>query len=236
MKASHALVRPLALLDIDGTLLDTRGAGRASFARALRAVFGWTDDLSWLSFAGATDLDVLRRIGERHGRSFAAEETDLFFERLASELDALLQTAPPAVFPGVRELLTAFGGIPGSILGLVTGNTEACARIKLRHAGLHGHFVLGAFGHEHGDRVEIARLAFRRAERHARGGRLEPVVLIGDTPADIAAARAIGARAVAVATGAYGVAALRAAGADLVVETLGDPAIWRILGVRPDAG
>lgn len=236
MKASRRPARPLALLDIDGTLLDTRGAGRAAFARTVRAVFGWADDLSWVSFAGATDLDVLRRIGERHGRSFDAEETDRFFERLAFELEAALQAAPPAVFPGVRELLAALSAFPEALLGLVTGNTEACARIKLRHAGLHGHFMLGAFGHEHGDRVEIARLALRRAERHARGGRLDPVVLIGDTPSDIAAARAIGARAVAVATGAYGAAALRAAGADLVVETLADPAVWPVFGIRPDAG
>lgn len=236
MKAPQHPVRPLALLDIDGTLLDTHGAGRAAFARAVRAVFGWADDLSWVSFAGATDLDVLRRIGERHGRAFDTEETDLFFERLALELDAALHGAPPSVFPGVRELLTALSGAPEALVGLVTGNTAACAHIKLRHAGLHGHFLLGAFGHEHGDRVEIARLALRRAERHARGSRLDPVVLIGDTPSDIAAARAIGARAVAVATGAYGVAALRAAGADLVVETLGDPALWSVFGLRLDMG
>lgn len=235
MKPLRRTVHPLALLDIDGTLLDTRGAGRTAFARTVQAVFGWADDLSWVTFAGVTDLDVLRRIGERHGRTFDVREIDLFFERLAVELDAALQTAPPAVFSGVRELLTALRGTPQALVGLVTGNTEACAHIKLRRAGLHGHFMLGAFGHEHGDRVEIARLALRRAERHVRGGRLDPVVLVGDTPSDIAAAKAIGARSVAVATGVYGVAALRAAGADLVVETLADAALWPMLGIRPDA-
>jgi len=233
---THGRPRPLALLDIDGTLLDTRGAGRAAFIRALRIVFGWNDEIAYINFAGATDLDVLRRVCERHGATPDAEAVERFFRQLAIELEAGLTARPPVVFPGVREFLRALTADPDILVGLVTGNTGACARIKLRHAGLHGRFALGAFGHEHADRAEIARLALRRAERRARGRILHPVVLIGDTPADLAAARAIGARALAVATGRHDAAALRAVGADLVVETLGDPAALRFLRAVEAAG
>ncbi len=219
----------LLLLDIDGTLLYARGTGRIAFSRALRATFGWEDDIAYINFSGATDLDVLRQICERHGATPKGPEIERFFGHLALELDAGLTATPPKVFPGVRELLRALSADGDTLIGLVTGNTGECAQIKLRHAGLHGHFVLGAFGHEHADRVEIARLALRRADARAAGRPLDPVVLIGDTPADIAAARAIGARAMAVATGQHDAASLRAAEADLVVESLDDPAVWRLL-------
>jgi len=221
--------RPLVLLDIDGTLLHSGGGGRRAFARALQTVFQWQDDLAWVNFSGATDLEVLRQICERHGSWPDAERVAQFFDELARELDRALAASPPRLLPGVKDLLDELEGVPGLILGLVTGNISTCADIKLRHAGLHGRFVLGAFGHEHAKRVEIARLALRRAEAHARGAALAPIVLIGDTPSDVAAARAIGARAVAVATGAHDVAALRRAGADVVVTTLCERDVLRPL-------
>lgn len=214
--------RALVLLDIDGTLLHARGGGRRAFQRALKTEFGWEDDIAYINFAGATDLDVLGRIFERHGRPLDNATAERFFRRLAEELDAALAEEPPVLLPGVRELLSELAADAHLIVGLVTGNTGPCARIKLRRAGIYGHFVLGAFGHEHADRVEIARLALRRARERTRGSDLDPVILIGDTPADIAAARAIGAKAVAVATGSYNTESLRCAGADVVVESLLD--------------
>lgn len=209
--------KTLVLFDIDGTLLDTRGAGRRSFARAVRQIFGGNDDLMDITFAGATDLDLFEKIARRKGHEATAEERRVFFDILPGLLREELQTEGPHVYPGVIELLTELSGHSQVTLGLVTGNIESCARIKLEACGIHQHFVLGAFGHEHADRREIARLARQRAETH---GAFKQCALIGDTPSDIAAARAIGAVSIAVATGGFSVEQLNAAGAMIVWTNL----------------
>lgn len=213
----------LVLFDIDGTLLDTHGAGRLSFVRTLEAVFGWRDDIDYIRFAGATDLDVLARIAARRGQALEPAQIERFFAHLPRELEATTQGDEPTIYPGVRELLHELSRNPRALLGLVTGNIESCARIKLARCNLHDHFVLGAFGHEHADRNEIARLARRRAaDALGPGRRFRATFLVGDTPSDIAAAHAIGAAAVAVATGSYARERLQAAGAEAVWENLGD--------------
>ena len=223
--------RVIVLLDIDGTLLHARGAGRLAFSRALAALWGWRDDIAYINFSGATDLDVLQRILARHGHPARPSEVDRFFDVLAGELDRSIREHAVHLYPGVRELLEALSADPRAVVGLVTGNTSAAAHIKLRAAGLDGHFLLGAFGHEHADRVEIARLALSRARRMP-GAERAPVFLIGDTPADVAAARGIGAVAVAVATGAHPPQELRDAGADVVYETLAPHGeVLRMLGL-----
>ncbi len=228
------MTRTVVWLDIDGTLLHAHGSGRAAFARALQAVHGWEDDLAYIHFAGATDLDVYERVLRRHGAAPDPERTAAFLARLPMELAAALAGNPPTVFPGVRELLAALRADPRAVVGWITGNLAACARIKLEAAGLYGPAELGAFGDEHADRREIARRAMARARAHlgADGGALR-AALLGDTPADIAAARAIGARAVAVATGGrHSADDLRAAGADAVFNDLRDlPAVLAALGV-----
>jgi phosphoglycolate phosphatase-like HAD superfamily hydrolase len=218
----------LVLFDIDGTLLDVRGAGRRAFAQAIDPVFGWKDDCAYVRFAGSTDLDILRQIAERHGHRLTRADSDRFFERLIVELERNMAGAELTIYPGVRELLAALSDNEDVILGLLTGNIEAGARIKLKHFDLHGHFVLGAFGHEHGDRREIARLANERADRHAGPRRIAARFVIGDTPNDILAARAIGAKCIAVATGRFTTQNLLDAGADFAVENLADTR--RVLG------
>ena len=212
----------LVLFDIDGTLLDVHGAGRRAFAQAIEPVFGWKDNCEYVRFAGSTDLDILRQIAERHGHAPSRAEIDAFFERLAVELEKNMATATLTLYPGVRELLATLSDDPRALVGLLTGNIEAGAHIKLKHFDLHGHFVLGAFGHEHGDRCEIARLACQRAEQHAGGKRITARYVIGDTPNDIAAARAISAVCIAVATGKFSAQTLLDSGADHAVEDLSD--------------
>ncbi|MEI6564277.1 MAG: HAD hydrolase-like protein [bacterium] len=213
------------LCDIDGTLLDMRGAGKLSFVRALKTTFGITDDLSSISFAGSTDLDVLRQVMERHHRSLTAADCDRFHVQLPLELEATIHHSELTLFPGVRELLEALSATPDIILGLVTGNVESCAWIKLRQFDLHNHFVLGAFGNEHADRNDIARLALQRVvSRLHPGQNIEARFLIGDTPNDIMAAHAIGAVSIAVATGKFTVDALKEAGAMVVLPDLSDTA------------
>jgi len=224
--------RVAVLLDIDGTLLHTSGAGREAFRRALAGVFGRADGIDGVDFSGATDLDVLDRVLRPRGLVPGPEQIDGFFERLAVELEAGLASSPVHVFPGVRDLLAALSGSDGAVVGLLTGNTGRCARIKLLAAGLHGHFVLGAYGHEHADRRTLAGYALARVRRHVGGSGPDAVWVIGDTPLDVAAARAIGARALGVATGAFTADALRAAGADCALDNLSDTAsILGILGL-----
>lgn len=218
----------LVLFDIDGTLLDTSGAGRRSFALALEAAFGWGAEAQSISFAGATDLDLLERIAGRRGAILAPDQVEDFFARLPATLRAALATEPPHVYPGVRELLAVLSAREDVHLGLVTGNIESCARVKLESCGLHGHFDLGAYGHEHADRRDIARLARARAEQRLNGAAFRSCGLIGDTPSDIRAAQAIGAASLAVATGGFSAAHLQAAGATWVLDSLADTN--RILG------
>jgi phosphoglycolate phosphatase-like HAD superfamily hydrolase len=211
----------LALFDIDGTLLDLHGAGRRAFALALEDTFGWADEIEYIQFAGATDLDVLDQVFRRHDRSMTREDAERFFAAMPKRLRETSAFAEVTVYPGAVELVATLSEHPNVTIGLVTGNIESCARIKLEKAGLHGHFTLGAFGHEHGDRREIARLARTRA--HATlppGASFARTFLIGDTPSDITAAHHIGAISIAVTTGHYTRPQLINAGAHHVLDTL----------------
>jgi phosphoglycolate phosphatase-like HAD superfamily hydrolase len=223
----------LVLFDIDGTLLEMRGAGRRAFVRTIDHCFGWKNELKNIRFAGATDLDLFRKIAREHSHAPTPADEKKFCDRLAHELKSALGESDVVhtVFPGVPALLEKLSGDPRCLLALVTGNVETCAWIKLQLVNLREHFVLGAFGHEHADRVEIARLALRRAEERA-GHPFENIFLIGDTPNDIKAAHAVGARAVAVCTGSFTRDDLLIAQADTVLDNLLDlPAVLRELGL-----
>jgi len=211
----------LVLFDIDGTLLDLHGAGRQAFALSLADVFGWEDEISYIKFAGATDLDVLDQIFRRHQRELTDADIESFFARLPVRLRETSANAEVTIYPGAIALVEALSKHPDITIGLVTGNIESCARIKLEKAGLHGHFQLGAFGHEHGDRREIARLAFNRAKAALPPGQsFTRTFLIGDTPSDITAAHHIGAISIAVATGQHTTDELTSAGANHVLTSL----------------
>jgi len=212
----------LVLFDIDGTLLDLHGAGRKSFALALEDAFGWSDEIGYITFAGATDLDVLDQIFRRHQRVLTTNDADRFFSVLPRKLRETTADVEATIYPGAVELVAALSAHPGVTIGLVTGNIESCARIKLEKARLHGHFTLGAFGHEHGDRREIARIALERAEANLPAGKsFVRKFLIGDTPSDIAAAHHIGATSIAVSTGHFTNPQLVQAGAHHVIDHLG---------------
>lgn len=225
----------LVLFDIDGTLLEVRGAGRRAFAQAANALYGWSESLDWVHFAGATDLDILRQIMERHRHTPSPAEIDAFFKRLAIELEKNLAGAICTLYPGVRELLHTLSTDPRALVGLVTGNDETCARLKLKYFDIHDHFILGAFGHEHGDRRDIARLALRRAMDSLEPGQsIGARFLIGDTPNDVLGAQAIDAACIAVATGRYTPDMLREAGATYVLPNLADvPNVLRLLELPP---
>jgi len=236
MKNRSAEPRRVAVLfDIDGTLMDFHGAGRRSFVQALERVCGWRDDIAYIQFHGNTDLNVLREIFARHGAELTPAKQRRFFAALGAELERLAPGAVTTRHPGVAELVAALAADPRVALGVVTGNIESTARIKLRRAGLAGHFRHGGYADEHADRADIARAALARLRAALPAGAdFAAVWLVGDTPFDVAAARAIGARCLAVATGRPTAAELRAAGADAVLPDLRDTAaVRRLLGLIP---
>ncbi len=222
----------LILFDIDGTLLSMKGAGREAFVRTIKEVTGVDHRIDYINFWGATDLDVLHTILGRLSIAPDDELVEAFFSELPRQFAKTVHAAQTCVFPGVEYLLEQLSERADVVLGLVTGNIEACARIKLEQVHLHNHFMLGAFGHEHADRTEIARLALDRAKRYANTDRFFNTWLIGDTPSDIDAAKAIQAGAVGVATGTYSTEDLSKAGADHVLENLADhDGILKLLGL-----
>ena len=210
-------MRSAILFDIDGTLLYARGVGRAAFGTAFLAAYGLPyPDIAGLCFVGATDSNVVRTMAAACGLASTPAREEHFYHRLACEIDAALAQNKPHLYPGIPELIARLDA-RGHALGLVTGNVRATAWSKLRHAALDHAFAFGAYGDEHHDRTEIARIAVGRAPA-GTAARL----LIGDTPLDVLAAKANGLVAVAVATGWVSAEDLAAAGADLVLPDFSD--------------
>lgn len=211
----------LLLFDIDGTLLLKASAEHATSMReALRQVHGLADpSAAHVSPAGRTDGDIARQILLRSGVS--AERIDA---RAAEVRDVACREfghrCPPDlrghVAPGMPELLDELAGRGDVRMALLTGNFEPVARLKLERAGLGHHFPAGqgAFGSDHEDRAALPPIARRRAAANGRPHPRADTVVIGDTPNDVACARADGVRCLAVATGPYPAEALR--GADAV--------------------
>jgi phosphoglycolate phosphatase-like HAD superfamily hydrolase len=213
--------------DIDGTLLETAGAGRSALSTALLRVFGTTGTLDGYHFHGRTDpqivLDLMTSAGlpVEEVRARLPAVWPVYLAELERELETRRDSGRVRPLPGVVELLAALEARGGVALGLLTGNIEEGARVKLAAAGLRTAFDLGGYGSDSAERIEIARIAARRSHG-SRGS--EHVVVVGDTPADVACARAIGARALAVATGRHGLSDLADAGADAVLPDLSDTA------------
>jgi len=223
---SDALVR-IVLFDIDGTLLRSGGAGRASMERALTEVFG-SPGSSEYHYGGKTDRQIVRDLMRREGFTDDAIDAQMgqllesYVSGLATELGSGNRTM--LVLDGVIELLDALDREERVVVGLLTGNIESGARAKLTAAGINpARFRVNAFGSDHELRPELPAVAQRRASEllgtDVQGNRL---VIIGDTPADVQCGEAIGARAIAVATGGYSVEQLAAHDPYAVFESLAD--------------
>lgn len=217
----------LYLFDIDGTLVDTGGAGMRALQEATREMFG--DEGPDLDLAGSTDLGVLAGIYEHFRREFSHELADAYFETYLRRLEWNLAHGgfPGRILDGAVELLEKLASRPGVAIGLLTGNTADGAAAKMRHYGLLHHFPFGAYGSDHADRNLLGPIALSRAIAHSgRTFTAGETLVIGDTPKDIACAHAMGARCLAVATGRFTSEQLRDAGADHVVATLRDALDW----------
>ncbi len=223
----------LLLFDIDGTILWTDGAGRRAIHRALIDVAGTAGMVEGYRLDGKTDPQIVRELLALAGHADAeradrvAAVCERYVEFLAAELER--PGAATRLLPGVGELLDALLAAEGrgdALVGLLTGNVVNGAALKLRAAGLDAsRFAVGAFGGDGHHRPDLPPVALARAREHtghAFAG--ADVVIIGDTPADVACGRPIGARTVAVATGHYSADELRATGAEHVFADLSDTA------------
>ncbi|MEZ5291810.1 MAG: haloacid dehalogenase-like hydrolase [Vicinamibacterales bacterium] len=214
----------ILLFDVDGTLVLTGGAGKRAMDRAFEAEFGVPDAFTGVSMAGRTDRWLVETALERHGLPASSDHLGRFHRRYVVELAASIHepgVGRRGVLPGVAEALDRVAALDGVQTALLTGNYEHGARIKLQHFGLWTRFSWGAYGDEHAERDALAVAALARArDLGLRLADARHAVVIGDTPFDIACARAAGARVVAVATGGHSLDELRACGPDLALEDL----------------
>ena len=212
----------ILLFDIDGTLVSTGGAGAVAWKQAFEELYGIPADIGQYTDAGMTDPDVGAKTFEAvlNRKPSPQELAQLVQRRLEHLPEAVEKSKGYRVLPGVPERLKQLSRA-GHLLGLITGNGDGAAHIKLQRAGLNRWFTYGAYASAGVDRPEIVRQAVGRGE--AMLGCDVPntdIFVIGDTPLDIQAAHAVDCTAIAVATGKYDAAALQEAGADHVLETL----------------
>lgn len=210
----------LILFDIDGTLMDTGGAGLASLNGAIEEVFGPGGPS--LNLAGSTDGGIVRGLFEHFQRPFDAAVEEEFYRAYLPRLEANLadQSYGGRLLGGVATLLPDLEDNDHA-LGLLTGNLARGAHAKVSHFGVADHFGFGSYGDDHWDRNKLGPIALTRArEVTGREYPAEEILVIGDTPKDVACAHAFGARCLAVATGSFSEEELEKAGADEVVPHL----------------
>ena len=212
----------LVLFDIDGTLVHTGGAGTAAFTRTFAKHFDLHHGTDKMRFAGRTDVSLVREFFRIHGQEETQANFDRFFEHYVFWLHHVLEQSGGDICRGVPELIRELQALPSPpMLGLLTGNIQLGAEIKLRRFGLWEHFHFGGFADDHEDRNHIAVAALARARR-VMGKDLQPqeIVVIGDTPFDVRCGKFIGARTLAVATGGSKLEELTPHAADWTVADL----------------
>ena len=239
----------ICFFDIDGTLILTDGAGQAAFERTFAEDFAVGCWHGTVGFSGRSDRAIVADLFFEYGIANTPENWERFVAGYIERLPRMLAERNGCVLPGIASLLGTLDARPDVALGLLTGNIRAGSDRKLRHFGLADYFPFGGFGDIHADRSEIAVAALDTAKAYiaalgqvqptsdprsvpghdgramyeAEEGEFESVLVIGDTSNDIRCARAIGARAVAVATGFSPREDLVAAKPDLLLDDLSDP-------------
>lgn len=215
----------VCLFDIDGTLLNSGGAGRAALELAFCEEFGFSEMRGRVSYSGRTDRSIMREILHMHELDAHEEHFDRLIAGYLKRLPDSLQRNQGTVLPGVLDLLKTISGRQEKVaMGLLTGNIQAGARTKLGHFGLFDFFKFGGFGDLHWERDDVAREALEQVRTNV-GEFVEPqnILVIGDTPLDVQCARAIGVKAIAVTTGWHSAEELQATNPDLLLADLSDP-------------
>lgn len=211
------------LFDIDHTLVYSGGAGMVALNRTMEELTGIADGFQGIRCAGKTDAQILREAMDKHRLTSVDGDFHRFMSRYVEHLNLAMDEITGHVKPGVLELLHELSKANGFVLGLLTGNIEEGARIKLGRFGLNEFFSVGAYGSDSEDRNVLLPIAVERlAKVHGVHLACEDCLVIGDTPLDVECARVHGAASVAVATGPYSLEALNETGAELVLADLSD--------------
>lgn len=214
----------VCLFDIDGTLINSGGAGYVAMEAALASEFGVSVPTRGVSAAGRTDRAITRDLFAYHKIEDTPENTENFLAAYLVHLQAALPARKGRVLAGVVEVLEQLAVRDDVALGLLTGNIREGARHKLSHYRLYHHFPFGGFGDLHTDRNDVAREAYAEVTRIANG-RIDHdrLWVIGDTPFDVQCGRAIGARVIAVATGTHSLEQLAPSEPDHLLADFSDP-------------
>jgi len=217
-------MKRLLLFDIDGTLV-RGGPAKRAFELAMKQVFGTAGPIDGHDFSGKTDPQIAREL--LHAEGLEDGEIDAGFEPLwreyLDELEPRLAEMPMTVLPGVQPLLEHLGGLDNVSMGLLTGNIVEGARLKLASVGLIEYFHVGGYGSDSEVREDLPDVARRRAAKRWETTFPAPaVVVVGDTPRDVACGKHGGTRTVAVATGRFDAEKLAAVGPDRVLDDLSD--------------
>lgn len=216
------MIAAAILFDIDGTLLYTGGAGAVAWQRAFEELYGVEANIEEHTHAGMTDPEIAAIVfREVMGREGGAEERAAAIACYLRHLDdAVAESTGYEVKPGIEELLPRLTA-QGILLGIVTGNIETAAHLKLARGDLNRYFSFGGYGSDSRDRTELTRRALERGAV-VSGAPLDlaATIAVGDTPRDVEAGHGAGIKVVGVATGSYTVEQLRAAGADWALASV----------------
>lgn len=220
--------RRLILFDVDGTLISTRGVAGRALAQAISEVIEVEVQLDGYRLAGKTDPQIIFELTSRAGvpRARVTPRLHEVIEAYLARLDGALQPECVTVLPGVHDALSALSALPGVRIGLLTGNVQSGANLKLSRAGIAHFFGIGAYGSDEEDRNRLVPVARARAE--STWGESFPgqrAVVVGDAEADIRCARAGGARSIAVATGGTPEATLATLQPDALFASMADPGL-----------
>ena len=218
LQFESAMPKRLLLFDIDGTLIDSGGAGVQSLKDVLEQQFGVIDDLGGVEIAGKTDTGIVHQILRKQNIAVTEENTAAFLELYLEFLAGELPQRQGRLLQGVAKLLPRLHAQPQIALSPATGNMRRGAQLKLAHYGIWDFFEFGAFADDHHDRNQLGPFAQQRArEKHAIDFAAADIDVIGDTPHDIACGKAIGARTIAVTTGSFSRAQLAAHQPDFIL-------------------
>ncbi len=211
------------LFDIDGTIMDSGGAGTRAMDTAFMDLFSVRNAFQTISMAGKTDMQILQEGCELHSIDYSNGVIPEFYRIYAGYLKENMKSSGGQVKPGIREALRELQAQKEFILGLLTGNIEEGARIKLDFFGLNDYFDIGAFGNDDEDRDRLLPIAVDKLlKRNSLHMNFRDCIVIGDTPKDVSCSKPHGAFSIAVATGPYSASTLSESGADVVLNDLSD--------------
>ncbi len=213
----------LLLFDIDGTLIDSGGAGTRALTRAFNEVYSIQDAFSSIRMAGKTDVQIVKEGLNLHNIPSGDGAVSSALTSYLKHLQYEIENSKKHIKPGVFDILGEVDETEGYWAGLLTGNIEEGARIKLDSLGLSDYFMCGAFGSDDENRNKLLPIALKKFNGSTGlDMSYSDCIVIGDTPRDVECSKPYGAKAVAVATGPYSYESLLRTDADLVLESLED--------------